>query len=111
MHRPRSSIRAIALAVALSPGCLTCAGPFHTVAPVIADPYELLGEVRSEACGHLVLGVIPAALNDRVARAYVQALGQRAGATALVDVTLTERWYYWVFGTTRCATISGVAVK
>jgi len=111
MHPPCTSIRAMALAVALAPGSLACAGPFHTVAPAIADPYQRLGEVRSEACGSLVLGVIPAALNSRVARAYAQALGQRAGATALVDVTLTERWFYWVFGTTRCATISGVAVK
>jgi hypothetical protein len=111
MYRPCLSIRAMALAVALAPSSLACAGSFQTVAPAIADRYERLGEVRSEACGSLVLGAIPAALNSRVARAYAQALGQRAGATALVDVTLTERWFYWLFGTTRCATISGVAIK
>jgi len=110
MYHPCLSIRAM-LAVALATSSLACAGSFQTVAPAIADRYERLGEVRSEACGSLVLGVIPAALNSRVPRAYAQALGQRAGATALVDVTLTERWFYWVFGTTRCATISGVAIK
>lgn len=101
----------MALAAALVPGSLACVGPFHTVAPSIAESSQRLGEVRSEACGSLVLDMIPAAFNDRVARAYAQALAQRPGATALVDVTLTERWFYWVFGTTRCATISGVAVK
>jgi hypothetical protein len=111
MHRPCRSIRAIALVVALVPSILACVGPPHTVAPAISGRHQRLGEVRSEACGSLVLGVIPAALNSRVARAYAQALAQRTGATALVDVTLTERWFYWVFGTTRCATISGVAVK
>lgn len=111
MHRPRTSIRAMAWVVALGAGALACAGPFHSVAPAIADPYQRLGDVRSEACGFLVLGVIPSGLNDRVARAYAQAVAQQAGTTDLVDVTLTERWSYWVFGTTLCTTISGVAVK
>ena len=111
MKGPRLSIRVMAFAVALGPGSLACAGSFQTVAPAIPNHYERLGDVRSEACGSLVLGLIPAALNSRVGRAYAQAVGQRPGATSLVDVTFTERWFYWVFGMTRCATISGVAIK
>ena len=109
MNRPSLSVGAAALLPALA--LCACAGSFETVAPTLPEHYEALGEVRSEACGSLVLGFIPASPNSRVARAYQGALAERAGATALMDVTLSERWYYWVFGTTRCATISGVAVR
>ena len=109
MNRPRLSIRAMVLAGALA--FCACAGSFDTVAPLAPAHHEQLGQASSQACGSLVLAVIPVALNDRVGRAYEGALAQRPGAIALIDVTLTENWFIWLFGITRCTTISGVAIR
>ncbi len=62
-------------------------------------------------CGSLLLTFIPILFNGRVGRAYERALGAAPGAQALAEVTLTERWIFWVFGITRCTSISGVGVQ
>ncbi len=50
-------------------------------------------------------------LNSRVERAYADAVASVPGATALVNVTMQENWYWWFLGTTRCVTVSGEAIK
>jgi hypothetical protein len=32
------------------------------------------------------------------------------GATALIDVTMQEDWYWWFIGTARCVTVKGEAI-
>ncbi len=54
---------------------------------------------------------IPVGLNSRDERAYNAAVASVPGATALVDVTMHENWYWWLLGTARCVTISGEAIK
>lgn len=54
---------------------------------------------------------IPAMLNERVERAHAEALAKAPGATALMNVTYEEYWFWWVIGTTRCVTISGEAIR
>ena len=92
-----------------------CASPVTMVAPRPPEHYQRLGPAQGEACGTLLLmfaflEFIPAGTNSRVERAYDAAVASVPGATALVDVTMQERWS-WVFGTMLCTTISGVAIK
>jgi hypothetical protein len=50
-------------------------------------------------------------LNSRTDRAYKNALSKAPGATALIDVTYDESWFWWIVGTARTVTISGEAIK
>jgi hypothetical protein len=50
-------------------------------------------------------------MSSRVQRAYDDAVAGVPGASALVDVTMHEEWYWVVLGTLRCVTISGEAIK
>lgn len=93
-----------------------CASGFTRVAPEPPATYSRLGPASATACGTLGVGptaynFIPMALNSRVERAYNNALSSVPGATALVDVTVQESWFWWVIGTTRCVNLSGVAIR
>jgi hypothetical protein len=78
--------------------------------------YEKLGHATGDATGSIGLGptslnFIPLGLNSRVQNAYDNALKSVPGATALIDVTYQESWFWWVLGTARKVTISGEAIK
>jgi hypothetical protein len=93
-----------------------CASGFTNVAPRAPEKYEKLGKVEGTGCGTMLLlstayNFIPVMLNERVEKAYVEALGKAPGSTALTNVTYQESWYWWVIGTTRCVTISGEAIR
>ena len=93
-----------------------CASGFTTIAPMPPKKYEKLGHASGKATGSLgILGTayyfIPMALNSRIDRAYDNALESVPGATALIDVTFEESWFWWVIGTGRTVTVSGEAIK
>lgn len=93
-----------------------CASGFTTIAPKPPEKYERLGHATGEASGSIgILGTayyfIPMGLNSRVERAYDAALKSFPGATALIDVTYEESWYWWVIGTNRTVTINGEAIR
>jgi hypothetical protein len=93
-----------------------CASRPVMVAPQPPAQYSSLGPAKGTACGSLGIGstayyAVPMGLNGRVERAYASALESVPGATALIDVTYQEDWYWWLIGTARCVTITGVAIK
>lgn len=92
-----------------------CASSFTTVLPRLPEQYDKLGTASGSACGSLLIGgtlnFIPVGLNSRVERAYRNAVESVPGATALAKVTMQEQWYWWVYGTTRCVTITGEAIR
>jgi len=103
-----------------------CASAYKTVLPTPPDNYQKLGAAKGNACGSMmILGMaynfipIPMAelpfyrgtLNERVENAYQNAIDSVPGATALLDVTMRENWFWWVLGSTRCVTITGVAIR
>ena len=82
---------------------VACASPVTMVAPRPPEHYQRLGPAQGQACGTLLLvfaflEFIPAGINSRVERAYDAAVASVPGATALIEVTLEERWSR-VFGT------------
>jgi len=93
-----------------------CVSDRVSLTPPPTDNYQRLGKVDGSACGHLgILGTayyfIPMALNSRYERAYSEALAKAPGATGLIDVTISEDWFWWVIGTARCVNIKAEAIK
>ena len=104
------------LAVVTGTFLVGCASGFTTVAPTPPQQYSLVGKVTGTACGSMgVLATafyfIPMGANNRVENAYNNAVASVPGATALLDVTIKEDWYWWLIGTARCVTVSGEAIK
>jgi len=52
-----------------------------------------LGATWGDDVGLLLFGCIPIRQNDRFVEAYNEAV-QKAGATRLTDVTISERWWW-----------------
>ena len=113
-------------AIILLIACITaagCASSHKIVLPTTPDHYQTLGEAKGKACGSMVIlapyNFIPAIelpffdgnLNKRVANAYQNAVDSVSGATALMNVTLQENWYWWLLGSTKCITITGVSIR
>ncbi len=93
-----------------------CASGPVMVAPKPAAAYQSLGRVEGSGCGTMgvistAYNFIPMGLNGRVQSAYDDALAKAPGATALINTTIQEDWFWWVVGTTRCVKISGEAIK
>lgn len=101
-----------------------CASTYKTVLPTPPDHYQKLGEAKGNACGSMMIlatayNIIPAvelpflggSLNERVGNAYRNAIDSVPGATALLNVTMQENWYWWVLGSTKCVTITGEAIR
>ncbi len=104
-------------AALLSAGCVSgCASDLVNIARRPPENFQKLGQATGVACGSLLIDVtpynfIPIGLNSRVERAYQEALSGVPGATGLINVTLKERWSWWVIGSARCVTIIGEAIR
>lgn len=61
-------------------------------APIGANE-KSLGQTEGNSVGMLLFGLIPINQNERFEKAYQQAV-QKAGATRLTDVTISERWWW-----------------
>ena len=97
-------------------GSAGCSSGLTTIARSAPGDHASLGIAQGTACGSTLFGAtltnfIPLGLNSRVDRAYTNALRSRPGATTLRGVGLSESWFYWIIGTTRCVTITGEAVQ
>ena len=93
-----------------------CASTYTMVAPTPPPKYKIIGPTTGSATGSLGIiatayNFVPIALNDRVQRAYNNALNNAPGATGLIDVTYEEDWYWWLIGTARNVTVKGIAIK
>ncbi len=104
------------LAIAASAALAGCSSGFTNVAPEPPPQHTRLGKATGTACGSLGLLAtayyfVPMGINSRVERAYGEALASVPGATALTDITMKEDWNWWLFGTGRCVTIDGEAIK
>lgn len=96
--------------------CDSCSSKWVTIAPELPAKYEQLGLAEAEACGDLYFFTTPTQFgphnwNERVQKAYDEALASVPGATALMDVNYSERWYWWGLAFRRCACISAEAIR
>ena len=93
-----------------------CSSSLTMVAPRPPEKFERLGPAKGTACGSLLIdgtayNFIPILLNSRVERAYQNALQSVPNATALVNISMQESWFWWAIGSTRCVTITGEAIR
>lgn len=93
-----------------------CSSGRTVITSTPSDNFQRLGQVEGKACGSLGIAgtayyFIPMGLNSRYERAYNEAIAKAPGATSLIDVTLSEDWFWWIIGTARCVTITGEAIK
>jgi hypothetical protein len=93
-----------------------CTSAPVNVSPLPPAAYQVLGKAEGKGCGFLGLlgtatNVVPMGLNGRVESAYQEAVKSVPGATALINVSITEDWAWMVFATQRCTTVRGDAIK
>jgi hypothetical protein len=82
------------LGAALLLGAMACHSTrVHIPTAPIGPNEKSLGATWGDDVGMLLFGFIPIRQNDRFVEAYTEAL-QKAGATRLTDVTISERWWW-----------------
>lgn len=95
---------------------INCSSESLLVSKAPPENFTKLGPVEGEACGSIFVistayNFIPIMLNSRVDRAYKEAMKKYPEASTLINITISEDWYWFVLGTARCTTLKGVAIK
>ncbi|MFI5317120.1 MAG: hypothetical protein ACHQ6T_15575 [Myxococcota bacterium] len=89
----------------------SCVSDEVTVAPRPPANYERMGGTDGEACGALLLDLIPIGMGSRVQRAQSEALRKKPGATALINTELSANWVWWFVGVIHCTSVEGEAIR
>jgi hypothetical protein len=105
-----SSLKVTLIAVVAMVVGAGCASHAVRIGARPPDSYRVVGLRSGSACGLLLFDAIPIGVNDRVARAYADALRDGEG-TALLDPTIRNTWYYVFVGDVLCVDIRGDAVR
>jgi hypothetical protein len=87
-----------------------CSSALTSIGPPPPVSYTVIGPSSGSACGFLLLDVIPISINDRTERAYDEAI-RKASATALIDTSIVNSWYYALFGVIHCTDVAGTAIR
>ncbi len=103
----------LGLALAASSACTS---DWVDLSPLPPQIYTRLGQAEGEACATYALALpwhqfFAFGASDRLVRARDDAIASVPGATALVDVTLQERWAYYLLFSRRCAIVRGEAIR
>jgi len=93
-----------------------CSSNWVDLSPAPPAVYTNLGQAEGEACAVYALALpwhqlFAFGARDRLVRARDAALASVPGATSLVDVTLQERWAYYLLFSRRCAIVRGDAIR
>ena len=101
----------IVLTVALLVSTAACHSTrVHIPTAPIGPKEKSLGPTWGDDVGLLLLGFIPIGQNERFVAAYNEAV-QKAGATRLTDVTISERWWWGMVIHVYVFNVEGTAVK
>ena len=92
-------------------GCTHYSGGIAaSTTPLTAGAYQTLGEVEGSDCVYSLLGMIPLSSGNETRKAIQDAISQKEGATALIEVTSdTYSQFYILYGRT-CTQVYGTAV-
>lgn len=74
------------------------------------DQYEILGEASAKATGIMLFNLIPIKQNTRFKRAYDAAVRSKGG-DFLIDVEVSERWFWAYILNGYITTVKGTVVK
>lgn len=99
-------------AMTLLIGCgHTTGGVATSNIPLAPNSYTELGPVRGVDCVYYLLGFIPLTTGNTTKGAVNDALKQRAGATALINITADTYNMYFILFSKKCTQVYGTAVK
>ncbi len=109
----RKSLLAIALGLGL--GASACSHqPIAMMAssePLAPGSYEKIGPVYATDCRYLLFGVLPVSSGNSLQGALKDAVGQKEGADALVQVTADYFRQFWIILGRECTQVEGIAVR
>ena len=97
----------ISLFMIISFGCASTPLKFHGLDP---GNYEVLGEGQGTATGIMLLQFIPIGQNTRFMQAY-QAAVHSKGGDALIDIEISERWFWAYILNGYSTTVKGTVVR
>lgn len=111
-------LRTTTLAICVLAMCFTTIGCFRSPGGVAAsniplsqDGYRVLGPVKASDCKYNLLGIIPISGGNQTADAIAEALGDRPGADAMVDITVEGVSKYFILWSQQCTDVRGLAVS
>ena len=97
----------IGMLVAVLAGC-------HSVpvrVPTVLDkPYDVLGEGEGSGVGIMLFNFIPIGQNQRLERAYKDAIYSKNG-DALINPVISERWFWAYVLNGYVTTVTGTVIK
>ena len=113
-QRDSTMLRTFLLAFALSGVLYGCShqsgGISASTTPLNTGSYQTLGLVNGEDCVYSLFGLIPLSDGNETRKAIQDAISQKRGATALIDVTSdTYSQFFLLVGRT-CTQVYGTAV-
>ncbi len=98
-------------ALALISGCGHISGGVApSNVPLAPDSYKILGSVRGDTCVYNLLGLIPVTPGNETKNALADALNQKPGTIALINVTADTYSQYFIIFSRMCTQVDGIAV-
>jgi len=99
------------LALAALVGCMrTPGGIAESTTPVEGRAYKVIGEASGAVTQYHILGIIPTGEGVRL-KAAVEDAKKKAGADALIDVTVDSYQKYFVLFSTTTTEVHGKAIQ
>ena len=94
------------------PGCVRAPGGVApSNIPLEPGGYTVIGRVSGSDCRTMLLGLIPLSGGNQVADAMREALAERPGAEALVDISIDLVGKNFIIVTTTCTEVRATAVS
>ncbi|MDF1564446.1 MAG: hypothetical protein P1V51_15485 [Deltaproteobacteria bacterium] len=97
---------------------LTLGGCFHSAIgmtpstkPLAPGGYEELGPAKGVDCLWLLFGVLPVSTGNTLQGATKQAIRDRKGADALIQVTADSFFQHYILVARSCTQVEGIAVR
>lgn len=79
--------------------------------PLEQGGYTVLGPVKASDCKYNLFGIIPISGGNHSADALAEALGDRPGAEAMVNITVEGVNKFFILWSQQCADVRGLAVS
>ena len=97
----------IVMLISLLVGCSSVPVKIPTV---MEKQYDILGEGEGSAVGIMLFNVIPIGQNERLERAYNDAVSSKNG-DALINPVISERWFWAYVLNGYTTTVKGTVIK
>jgi len=98
--------------MAVTAGCATHPGGIApSTKPLTPGNYTVLGDVTGKDCVYYALGLLPITGSNELKDAVADAIDDKKGADALIEVTVDGYWEYWILWAMVCTQVHGKAVQ